>query len=137
MIFSQADRIAALTPLYTGERFDDGRPRVPDDIVERMRLVTNDEAWGVMERGHEYHYQFEGSLLNMHPERVMVGRAVTARYIPQRPDVHGATMEAGTSEGRSGGQNTWIIDTLQPGDVLVVDLFGKIKDGTFVGDNLS
>ncbi len=136
MIFNSAERIAALTPLYTGERTSDGRPRIADDILERMRLVTNDEAWGVMERGHEYHYQFEGTLLNMHPERVMVGRAVTARYVPQRPDLHDATIEHGTGEGRYGGQNTWIIDTLQPGDVLVVDLFGKIEDGTFIGDNL-
>src|SRR4029079_3262364 len=82
------------------------------------------------------HYQFEGTLLNMHPERVMVGRAVTARYVPNRPDLHGATMDAGTAEGRTGGQNTWVIDTLLPGDVLVVDLFGKIEDGTFIGDNL-
>jgi 4-hydroxy-4-methyl-2-oxoglutarate aldolase len=136
MIFSSADRITAMTPLWTGDRLSDGRPNVPTDILERMKLVTNDEAWGVMERGHDYHYQFEGTLINMHPDRVMVGRAVTARYVPQRPDLHNATLESGSSEGRSGGQNTWIIDTLQEGDVLVVDLFGKIEDGTFIGDNL-
>jgi 4-hydroxy-4-methyl-2-oxoglutarate aldolase len=136
MVFNSAERIQALTPLYSGERSADGRPYVAADILERMRLVTNDEAWGVMERGHDYHYQFEGTLINMHPERVMVGRAVTARYVPLRPDLHGATLEVGEREGRSGGQNTWIIDTLQEGDVLVVDLFGKIEDGTFIGDNL-
>lgn len=136
MVFNSAERIKAITPLYTGERLADGRPFVPDDIVERMKLVTNDEAWGTMERGHEYHYQFEGTLTNLHPEQVLVGRAVTARYVPQRPDLHDATLAVGKSEGRSGGQNTWIIDTLSEGDVLVVDLFGKIEDGTFIGDNL-
>src|SRR5690349_8228012 len=86
MIFNSADRIRTLTPQYEGERLPDGRPFVPDDILERMKLVTNDEAWGVLERGHDYHFNFEGDWVNMHPERVLVGRAVTVRYVPTRPD---------------------------------------------------
>ena len=136
MIFNDSERIAALTPLYTDERCPDGRPRVPDDILERMRHVTNDEAWGVVERRHDYHFQFEGNWVNLHPDRVLVGRAVTVRMVPLRPDLQGVVEGVGAAEGRSGGQNTWVIDTLLPGDVLVVDLFGKIEDGTFIGDNL-
>lgn len=136
MIFNSPERIAALTPMYDGERLEDGRPRVPDDILERMRLVTNDEAWGVVEKTHNYHFQFEGDWLNIHPDRVLVGRAVTVRMVPLRHDFQGVVEAEGARDGRSGGQNTWIIDTLQPGDVLVVDLFGKIEDGTFIGDNL-
>ena len=136
MIFNSPERIAALTPLYQDERVADGRPRVPDEILERMRHVTNDEAWGVVERGHNYHFQFEGNWVNLHPDHVLVGRAVTVRMVPLRPDLHGVVERVGTAEGRSGGQNTWVIDTLLPGDVLVVDLFGKIEDGTFIGDNL-
>jgi 4-hydroxy-4-methyl-2-oxoglutarate aldolase len=101
-----------------------------------MRHVTNDEAWGVVERGHDYHFQFEGNWINLHPDRVLVGRAVTVRMVPLRPDLQDVVAGVGTAEGRSGGQNTWVIDTLLPGDVLVVDLFGKIEDGTFIGDNL-
>lgn len=136
MIFNSPDRIRALTPSFGGDRLRDGRPRVPDDILERMKLVTNDEAWGVVERGHNYHFQFEGEWLNIHPDRVLVGRAVTVRYVPLRPDFQDVVQVEGARDGRSGGQNTWIIDTLQPGDVLVVDIFGKIEDGTFIGDNL-
>ena len=136
MIFNSPERIAALTPLNQYERFADGRPRVPDEILERMRHVTNDEAWGVVERGHDYHFQFEGNWVNLHPDRVLVGRAVTVRMVPLRPDLQGVVEGIGAAEGRSGGQNTWVIDTLLPGDVLVVDLFGKIEDGTFIGDNL-
>jgi regulator of RNase E activity RraA len=110
---------------------------VPDDLLERMRLVTNDEAWGVLERRHGYHFQFEGDWLNLHPERVLVGRAVTAMFVPSRPDLHDVIEAEGCSQGRSGGQNTWVIDTLVEGDVIVVDLFGKVRDGTFAGDNLS
>jgi 4-hydroxy-4-methyl-2-oxoglutarate aldolase len=136
MIFNSAERIRSITPMYDGERLPDGRPCVPVDILERMKLVTNDEAWGVLERGNDYHFNFEGDWLNLHPDRVLVGRAVTVRYVPTRPDLNGAVQSIGTAEGRSGGQNTWIIDTLREGDVLVVDLFGKIEDGTFIGDNL-
>ena len=136
MIFNSPERIAALTPLNQYERFADGRPRVPDEILERMRYVTNDEAWGVVERGHNYHFQFEGHWVNLHPERVLVGRAVTVRMVPLRPDLQGVVEGKGAAEGRSGGQNTWVIDTLLSGDVLVVDLFGKVEDGTFIGDNL-
>jgi 4-hydroxy-4-methyl-2-oxoglutarate aldolase len=136
MIFNSPDRVAALTPRGPLERSADGRPRVPDDILDRMKLVTNDEAWGVIEKRHGYNFQFEGGWYNLHPERVLVGRAVTARYVPIRPDLHEVGLAIGEAEGRSGGQNTWIIDTLEEGDVLVVDLFGKIEDGTFIGDNL-
>jgi regulator of RNase E activity RraA len=137
MIFNDADRIAALTPNNPFDRLPDGRPNIPDDLLERLKLVTNDEAWGVLERRHNYHHQFEGGWnVHLHSDVVLVGRAVTATFVPLRPDLNDTVQQIGTGEGRSGGQNTWVIDTLQPGDVLVVDLFGKIEDGTFIGDNL-
>jgi len=126
-----------LTSLNPFDRFDDGRPRVPDDLLERMKLVTTEEAWSVL-RKHGYHRQFEGNWLETHPGTTMVGRAVTAQFLPHRPDYHDAVQQAGLGEGRAGvgGQNSWIIETLQLGDVMVVDIFGKVKDGTVVGDNL-
>jgi regulator of RNase E activity RraA len=126
-----------LTKLSTFERFPDGRPRVPDDLIERMKLVTTEEAWSVL-RAHGYHRQFEGAWLETHPGTIMVGRAVTAQFLPHRPDYHDAIQQTGLSEGRGkiGGQNSWIIETLQTNDVMVVDIFGKVKDGTVVGDNL-
>src|SRR5215213_4833295 len=137
MIFNSSDRVKALTKLWTGERLADGRPAVPDDIIERMKLVTNDEAWGVLEKTHGYHNQYEGNWFNLHPELALSGRAVTAVMMPPRPHLHEVVNEIGTGEGRSGSQNTWVIDTLQKNDVLVVDLFGKVHDGTFIGDNLA
>ena len=136
MVFRSPGQIAALTPANPFGRGADGRPSVPADLLERMKLVTNDEAWGVLERGHNYHFQFEGGWYNLHPDRVLVGRAVTVRMVPIRPDLQAVVEETGKAQGRSGGQNTWVIDELQEGDVLVVDLFGKIEDGTFIGDNL-
>lgn len=135
-VVNPPDATVALTRLSPYERFPDGRPRVPDDIVGRIALVTTEEAWGVL-RKHGYHDQFEGGWLTTHPERILVGRAVTAMFVPKRPDLHDLVEEAGRAEGRIGGQNSWVIDTLQPGDVMVVDMFGKVRDGTFVGDNLA
>ncbi|HEU5430816.1 MAG TPA: hypothetical protein VFU81_04085 [Thermomicrobiales bacterium] len=136
MIFNSPDRVAAFTPLAPFGRMADGRPFVPDDLLAQLRLVTNDEAWGVLAKEHGYPFQFEGGWRNLHPERVVVGRAVTVRFVPLRPDFEQTVHKLGAAVGRAGGQNTWVIDQLQAGDVLVVDLFGKIEDGTFIGDNL-
>lgn len=131
------DDLIALTALNPFDRFPDGRPRVPDELLRRMRAVTTEEAWAVL-RGHGYYRQFEGNWMQTHPGTILVGRAVTARFLPHRPDYHDAIQQAGLGEGRdrSGGQNSWIIETLQANDVMVVDIFGKVKDGTVVGDNL-
>ena len=137
VIFNDPERVRALTPDNPFDRLADGRPCVPDELLERLRLVTNDEAWGVIEKGHDYHFQFEGGWRHLQEDVVLVGRAVTAAFVPKRPDLHGVVQATGEREGRSGGQNTWVIDSLQPGDVLVVDLFGKVEDGTFIGDNLA
>lgn len=131
------DDLIELTRQYTAERFQDGRPRVSDEILGRMKHVTTEQAWGVL-REHGYHFQFAGNWMQTHPGTILVGRAVTAQFVPHRPDYHDAIQQTGLGEGRanSGGQNSWIIETLQTGDVMVVDIFGKIKDGTVVGDNL-
>ncbi|MBK9054664.1 MAG: RraA family protein [Chloroflexi bacterium] len=131
------DDLVQLTHLNPFDRFADGRPHVPDDLLERLKQVTTEEAWGVL-RNHGYHRQFEGHWMQTHPGTILVGRAVTAQFLPHRPDYHQAIQQAGLAEGRShiGGQNSWIIETLQLHDVMVVDIFGKVKDGTVVGDNL-
>lgn len=136
LVFNDPETVAALTPDNPFDRLPDGRPQVPDDLLDRLAAVTNDEAWGVLERGHDYLYQFEGNWLNLHPDQVMVGRALTAVFVPRRPDLHAVVDEAGRDRGPAGKQNTWLIDSLTERDVLVVDLFGKVRDGTLIGDNL-
>lgn len=139
MIFHEENYVAELTHLNPFERSTDGRPRVPDELLERMRLVTNDEAWSVLERRHGYHAQFVGGWpVHLQPDRVLVGRAVTAQFVPLRPDLNEVVNRRGATEGRTGQRhNTWVIDTLALGDVLVADMFGKVRHGTLVGDNLS
>ena len=131
------DHIIEYSPEWKGERFADGRPKVPDEILERMKPVSIEEAWSVLRR-HGYNQQFEGNWVLAGPkDPILVGRAVTAYFHPLRPDVNNVIKQKGEKEGRIGGQNSWIIDTTVKGDVIVADLMGKVVDGTFMGDNLA
>ena len=123
------------TPEWKGERFADGRPKVPDEILKRMRNVTLEEAWAVL-RNEGFNHQYEDGWLSIHPGKVLVGRALTAQWLPGRPDIHRVIAEQGKKDGRKGGQNAWPVDMLQPGDVYVCDHFGLKQDGPSVGDNV-
>ena len=129
------EQIIFLTPKWEGERFDDGRPKVADDILERMKTVSTEEAWGVL-RNEGYHNQFEGGWEILHDDVPVVGRALTVQYMPNRPDVSDQIKKKGKADGQIGSPNSWPIDMLVEGDVYVADGFGKIVDGTLIGDNL-
>jgi regulator of RNase E activity RraA len=137
MRYDNSEDIIQLSPLWTGERFPNGRPRIPDDILRRFNVVTTEEAWGVLWQ-HGYKYQFQGDWKVSQPGKILVGRAVTAVMVPKRPDLDTTLLEYGQQvEGRKGFFNSWPLETLVEGDVLVVDLFDKIFEGTYVGGNLS
>lgn len=129
------EQIIALTPEWKGERLPDGRPKTSDKFLERLKNVSLEEAWGYL-RNKGYHNQFEGEWMLLRFEQVMVGRAVTAQYMPLRPEWDKIIKAQGEKEGRIGGTNSWPIDVLKPGDVYVADSYGKIVDGTLIGDNL-
>jgi regulator of RNase E activity RraA len=123
------------TPDWTGERFADGRPKVPDGILERMKNVTLEEAWAEL-RAAGFNHQYEDGWFSIHPGKVLVGRALTAQWLPGRPDIHKVIEEQGKQDGRVGGQNAWPVDMLQPRDVYVCDHFGLKQDGPSIGDNV-
>jgi regulator of RNase E activity RraA len=108
---------------------------VPDETLARLKEVTAEEAWSVL-RKENFRNQFEGNWTVINPGPRLVGRVVTAVFMPYRPDFDNVVRANGRAEGRIGAENSWVIDILQPGDVLVVDLFGKMQDGTMIGDNL-
>lgn len=130
-----ADQIKTLTPDWKGPRAPDGRPLVPDRILQRLKNVHLEEAWGVL-RNKGYQNQFEGDWLVIHPDSAMTGRAVTAQYMPLRPDFDKIIKDKGKTEGRIGNTNSWPIDVLKNGDIYIADSYGKIVDGTLIGDNL-
>jgi regulator of RNase E activity RraA len=134
---SSPEYIKALTSEWKGERFPDGRPKVSDRILERLKNISIEEAWGVL-RNKGFQNQFEGDWTIINPDQVMTGRVVTAQYMPLRPDLEKLVKEQGKTENRSqqGGTNSWPIDVLVNGDVYVADSYRKIADGTLIGDNL-
>jgi regulator of RNase E activity RraA len=123
------------TPDWKGERFADGRPKVPDAILKRMKTVTLEEAWAQL-RSAGFNHEYEDGWYSIHPDKVLVGRALTAQWLPGRPDIHKVIEEEGKADGRIGGQNAWPVDMLQPGDVYVCDHFGLKQDGPSIGDNV-
>jgi regulator of RNase E activity RraA len=123
------------TPDWKGERFPDGRPKVPDAILDRMKKVTLEEAWAVV-TGAGFSHQFDDRWLSIHPDKVLVGRALTSQWLPGRPDVLRVIEAKGREQGRVGGTNAWPVDMLQPRDVYVSDHFGLKENGASVGDNV-
>lgn len=137
MHLNSREDIIALTPLWKGERFPDGRPRVPDHYLKEMQKMTLEELWKpIFLKG--YISQFEGDLKTLHDDgRKLIGRAVTATFVPTRPDLHDVMFGVGGAQGFRGNYNQWVIDSLTEGDVVVVDMYDKIYKGTFLGGNLT
>ena len=133
MQLTHPDTIAAITKKWRGKRDANNRPMVADRLLKRMQSVTIEEAWHVLTE-HDYHHNFAGDWTVLFPEKVLVGRAITCRWVPIRPELHQAISEQGKREGRIGFPNSWVIDEMVNGDVLVADLFGAVN---LVGDNLT
>lgn len=143
MIFYTREEVIALTPLWKGERFEDGRPKVPDRYLDIMKSMSLEELWKpIYLKG--YINQFI-AMQAVQPEftekgtvnRKMIGRAVTAVYGPARPDYIDVMNNEAEKLGKQGTANQWVIDSLQDRDVAVVDMYDKVFQGTYVGGNLS
>lgn len=143
MIFNSREDIIAMTPEWTGERFEDGRPKVADHYLDALYDMTLEELWKpIFVKGFESQFI---SMKALHPEfredgsvnRKLVGRAVTAVYAPTRPDYYRAMAAQAQARGLSGTPNQWVIDSLGSRDVIVIDMYDKIYKGTFLGGNLT
>ena len=134
MTFSKQDLIdyTAANPF---PRSPDGRPKIPDSYLERARDLSAEEVWEVMQ-DKGFDNQFADGFIVLHPGKTMVGRVFTVQFMPMREDVEKVAEKKAKERGLPTLTNQMAIDMLQPGDVLVVDLFGKKVDGTIVGDNL-
>lgn len=129
------EELIFLTSEWKGERFPDGRPKIPDDLLERAKHIMVDDAWTVL-KNEGYVNQFEGGWKTVN-NTIMTGRAVTAMYLPSRPDVERNIKERGAKQGRKGNTNSWPIDILTKGDLYVADAYGKISGGSIMGATLA
>lgn len=129
--------VKEMTSNWKGERFDDGRPKVSDALLKRLKNIQVEEAWGYL-KNKGYNNQYDGNWKILHPDQVMTGRVLTSQYMPLRPDYQQLVKEKGGKEKRDtiGGSNSWPIEILKPGDVYVADGYGRIIDGTLIGSNL-
>jgi 4-hydroxy-4-methyl-2-oxoglutarate aldolase len=128
--------LIALTPKWDGERFPDGRPRVSDELLERLKSITLEQAWSVL-KGEGYNHQLEQEWETIHTGKVLVGRVLTAQFMPLRPEIRKELEKEGEKAGRIGDMVSWPIDLLSKGDVYVADSYGKHNDGPIIGDNLA
>lgn len=128
-------QILFYTSDWHGERFPDGRPKLPDSLLTRALDVSIEDLWDFL-REHKYNCQFEANWQSLHSDQPFAGRALTAQYMPERPDMAKAIAAEGKTEGRKSGNNSWPINDLREGDVYVADGYGKIVEGTLIGSNL-
>ena len=134
LISFTSEELKLLTAEWKGERFPDGRPKVPDNIIHRMKSVSVEEAWAILSNAG-YRYQIAEGWEVINPDSVLVGRAVTATFMPGRPDVWKAIDSVGRKQGRR-AQNVWAVEMLVKGDVYVADQFGAKRNGPTIGDNV-
>ena len=143
MYFNNPEDVIALTSQWKGERFPDGRPKVPDFYLDEIRKMTLEELWKpIFVQGYENQFL---AMPSLHPEFKedgslnckMIGRAVTAAYAPTRPDLAAYTRSLAEAKGMTGTPNQWVIDSLGDRDVAVIDMYDKIYKGTFLGGNLT
>jgi len=129
------EQILFYTSEWRGERFPDGRPKVADNLLERALDVSIEDVWDYL-RGQGYVNQFEAGWQALHPDKPFAGRALTAQFMPRRPDMAAAVAAEGKAEGRVSGTNSWVINELKMGDTMVADGYGKVIEGTLIGSNL-
>ena len=129
------DQMLFYTSDWKGERFPDGRPKIADSLLTRALDVSIEDVWDYL-RDKGYNAQFDTGFQMLHPDKPFAGRALTAQYMPLRPDMFRAINAEGKAEGRVTGNNQWPIADLQIGDMYVADGFGKVVEGTLIGSNL-
>jgi len=109
------------------------RTPVTDAQLARLRAVPIEAVWGAVQK-HKYLFCFVDGMQMTQPGVKLVGRALTMRYLPVRPDIQEAVEALGKGGDWDTGFNMRASDDIRPGDVLVVELAGAVDRATFMGD---
>jgi regulator of RNase E activity RraA len=109
------------------------RSAVSDEQWEVLKTLPFEAVWqGVVESGHTNCYH--SGLRSTRPMERMVGRALTIRFLPSRPDLDEAVATLAQEGGYSKAYYVRAAEESRPGDVLVADLGGDVATGGFFGD---
>jgi 4-hydroxy-4-methyl-2-oxoglutarate aldolase len=118
------------------ERFPDGRPKVPDALLEKLKAMSAEEVLSIVRKG--YANQYAAGFQVLSPGKNLIGRAMTMQLMPSRPDIADIDQEKWKAAGNKGRfSHQTAIDMLQKGDVFVVDAHSNADAGGVVGDNLA
>ena len=66
------------------DRFPDGRPKVPDALLQQARELSSEEVWAVLQE-KKFNNQYADGFRVLHPDKPMVGRAFTVQFMPTAP----------------------------------------------------
>ncbi|MFA5245872.1 MAG: hypothetical protein WC380_11270 [Pedobacter sp.] len=126
---------------YTKEnpysRFPGGRPMIPAAILDTIRKMDIQVVEAIGSLPREYTNQYEDGWKSLIPGKKLVGRAFTVQFMPSRPDLVAGMQAEADKNNFTGLNNRTTIDMLQKDDLVIVDLYGKVQGGTYVGDKLS
>ncbi len=109
------------------------KTRATDEHLKVLEELPLETVWGVI-RSMGYEETFYPGMTPTLPGKRLIGRAVTIRYLPRRPDLVKAMEALAEEEGWSSKFHTRAAEESRPGDVLVVDMGGKVEGGVFFGD---
>lgn len=132
------EQMQHFTPQNPFERFEDGRPKVPDALLDTLKAMEIDviEAMDFLKQ-KGYPNQYDGNWQVLLPNQRMVGRAFTIQFMPTRADLNDVIQQDAKAKGYERWSHQSAIDLLQKRDIPVVDLYGKVESGTFVGEKLA
>lgn len=135
------------------DRFPDGRPRIPDSVLEMYKDMASEEVMGAGRPAAAPQSAAAGRAAGpppvssvtftdgwqlLTPGKKLIGRAFTVQFMPIRQEIAAVDQAEWKQKGNPLALNhQTAIDMLQPGDVLVADLGGNLDAGGIIGDNLA
>jgi regulator of RNase E activity RraA len=107
--------------------------RATGEQLAKLRELPLEAIWGAVRAQGHLNCCITG-LATTRPGERLVGRARTIRCLPDRPDLRKASQELNKAGNWPNASNVRAAEDSEPGDVLVVDLGGRVAEGIFWGD---
>ncbi len=81
------------------DRFPDGRPKVPDEVLDRLKGLIAEEVQAVLpSQGFPNQFESREGWKVLQPDQKMVGKVLTVQFMPFRGDL--AEVDEADAEAR-------------------------------------